>query len=827
MTSISQHSFLQATKGKIILGFLLAFFVLLMIWGLNNIAFNKILNTVESISAPNQRLKIVTQLSHQLVSLDQIQKNKALKNPGNYFYKETKSLKSSLDTLKTLYANDSSQLARIYSIQKLLAIRDKQFVEYLKVREGLISNKSFSDQVDKLNEMVGSRLRGADSAILTTKTTTSKTTVAPKPDDQSKGFLSRLFGKKKAEVYQIINEEFQIKRDTLSGITEDSIIRSVSNSIQAITAEHQLKSKRFLKRETVLAEANAKLTGEIFGILKQVENEAVKQINKDGLQATEFVNKEIKQIGYILLFFFIFTGALLYFILTDISKSNRYRKELELAKEEAEYYGKTKQRFLSNMSHEIRTPLQSILGYSELVRRQETPEKKDLDAIYQSSVHLLQIVNEVLDYSRIVSGEFTLNKINFNISILLNEVVSAMQPLAKHKSILLLKDFDLEENCMVIGDAFRLKQILYNLLGNAIKFTLKGEVKLSVSYKEQGENCYFSFTVQDTGVGFDEKHVERIFKEFEQVDFPEKVAINQSGTGLGLSIVNSLLQLQNGRINVKSKKGEGTTFNFQLTYQKGAVLSGEYVDQIVPVVSVLGKVWMIDDDRLILDLCEMIFKEHHLDYRTFNNATEVLDADLDDEVKYVLIDMRLPEISGDELCRILKEKMADDVKFYAITAQVLPDERESVLSAGFDGLILKPFRTEDLLSIFERKEAVTIEQEDVPFDPSVIEKMTFGNQELLRKIMLRFKQDCKADAHELEQLMVENDQPKCRLIAHRLAGRIAQIGAKTLAFDFRELELSISEQPLLTDTQIVQIKLLLSKLRNLMAQLDSRIYEMP
>jgi len=826
MASISQHRFLQATKGKIILGFLLAFLVLLMVWGLNQVAFKKILTTVDDISAPNDRLRTVTNLTHQLASLDQTQKDLALKKPGNLsnFYKESKKIKLGLDTLKNLYSNDSSQLKRLQSIQNLLGVRDKQFVEYLKVREGLVNNKSFSEQVDKLNEMVGSRLRNADSAVLTTKTTTSTTTVAPEDEEKSRGFFNRLFGKKKSEVYKIINEELEIKRDTLQGASEDSIIRSMEGSLQNIAIEQQVKSQRFIKREAVLAEANTKLTQQMLNILKEVESEVVEQISQNGTEAKALVNQEIKQIGYILIAFFVFTGVLLYFILTDISRSNTYRRELELAKDEAEYHGKAKQRFLSNMSHEIRTPLQSILGYAEVVKQQENANKKDLDAIYQSSVHLLQIVNEVLDYNRIVSGELSLEVTRFNIRKLLEEVFDAMHPLAEKKGLLLVKDFDLENLSYIEGDAFRLKQVLFNLIGNAVKFTLKGEVVFSVSCKQQGDDLYFNFVIKDTGIGFSEDNIEKIFNEFEQVDFPEKNQINQTGSGLGLSIVKSLIESQGGRINVSSKEGVGTTFTFHLKYKIAENLETELDTKTVAEINNEGKVWVIDDDRLILDLCGMIFTSQAINYQAFGNADEVLAMPIDTDLKYVLIDMRLPGISGVELCQQLRTKLAKDVKFYAITAQVLPDEREGVLKAGFDGLIMKPFRAEDLLSIFDRK---PISSTNATFDLSALHKMTGGNEELMARILNRFKTDSANDIFELKEALTKGDDAKTSLIVHRFAGRIGQIGAKDLGLAFRQMEQNIADTDAITEAQKAEIQSLIIRLERLVEDLDQQSYAMP
>ncbi|GGI28309.1 hybrid sensor histidine kinase/response regulator [Pedobacter mendelii] len=752
------------------------------------------LNTVEEISAPNDRLRIVNDLSHKIARLDQLQRDEAFNKQGNYsFLKESRKLRLSLDTLRKLYTGDSLQLVRIKSIKSLLVERDKQFVSYLQVRETLVNTKSFSDEVKKLNELVATRGRKTDSAVLTTETTTSTTTVAPEEDEKSRGFLSKLFGKKKADVYKIINEEFKVKRDTLNAKAEDSVMKSMTGSLKNIEIEQRQKSQKFLKREADLSNASNALTNQMLQILREVEGQAVAQVDLNGIQAKEVVNDGITQITAIIITFFLITVILLYLILTDITRSNKYRRQLELAKDEAEYHGKAKQRFLSNMSHEIRTPLQSILGYAELISQQDNPKKKDVDAIYQSSIHLLQIVNEVLDYNRIISGEFSFNNQVFDVKKVLDEVISVMRPLAEQKSLKLIVDLDLPGTEFIKGDAFRLKQILFNLLGNAVKFTLKGEISLKVSCKKQADNLHFNFKIKDTGIGFEEKDVSKIFNEFEQIESSERYVLNQTGTGLGLPIVKSLIEGQGGRIHVKSKPGVGTTFNIYLTYLETSERINDALDLEHYAIINPGTVWIIDDDKLILNLCGLIFEKNKIPYKSFSQVADILQEETTANLKYVLVDMRLPEMTGLELCHILKKKLPENIKFYAITAQVLPEEREIVLSEGFDGLIMKPFRAEDLLSIFDKTEILTEQPE---YDFSSIEKMTFGDKEVLEKILNRFKQDCVDDAKELKLYLEENNQDKCRLIVHRLAGRTAQMGAKTLATAFRLLEIEIAQKGL-------------------------------
>ncbi|WP_443937584.1 ATP-binding response regulator [Pedobacter sp. MW01-1-1] len=778
--------------------------------------------TVEQISKPNIRLRMVNDLSHKVAQLDQLQRTEAFNKQGDYgFIKESRKLRASLDTLSKLYQGDTEQLRRIKLIKGLLLDRDKQFLMYLQVRETLVNTESFSSEVQKLSELVGEQGRRTDSAVLTTESTTSTTTLAPEQPEKSRSFLSKLFGKKKAEVYKIINEEFKIKRDTLNAKAEDSIMVDINAALKNIEVEQRQKSAKFLKREAELNTASNVLTKQMLRILREVETEAVTQADLNNAQAKEVVGNGITQITSIIVVFLLITVVLLFLILTDITKSNRYRKALENAKDEAEYHGKAKQRFLSNMSHEIRTPLQSIIGYAELISEVEKPEKKDINAIYQSSIHLLQIVNEVLDYNRIISGEVRFVRQVFDLKKLLNEVVDVMHPLAEQKSLKLITQFDLEGVLCVKGDAFRLKQILFNLLGNAIKYTLKGEVKLAVSAKQQGEDLHFNFVIEDTGIGFAKKDISRIFNEFEQIDSLAHQAINQSGTGLGLPIVKSLIENQEGRIYVKSKEGKGTTFTIFLKYEHTSEKLQEVFTPEEYQFIHTGRVWIVDDDSLIRNLCELIFEKNKIPYRSFGTVGEVLKEQPGSDLKYVLLDMRLPEMTGLELFHLLKKKVDENVRFYAITAQVLPEEREIILSEGFDGIILKPFKAEDLLHIFEKVES----QPEIPeYDFSSIEKMTFGDPHVFRKILTSFKEDCIADAEQLSIGMIKNEADECRLVVHRLAGRTAQMGAKKLAEKFRDLELAIVKYGLTEDLK-KSIHVQLQKLNNLMLHIEQMEFQ--
>ncbi|MDB5020324.1 MAG: ATP-binding region ATPase domain protein, partial [Pedobacter sp.] len=548
---------------------MLACCALVLAWTVSRVAFTEMLNTVENITAPNERLRIVHDLAGKITSMDQLQKKQALKNPGNYssFFKQSKQMRKVLDTLKHLYAQDTLQLLRIASIEQLLVQRDKQFVNYLKVREVLVNNKPLSRQMKKFNALVAKNAAQPDSTVVTTEKKTLTTTLIPEQKD-TRGFLGKIFSRKKreeeAKSFRIVNEE-NVKRDTIALSNNGKIAKDLKRSLRAIENAQKQKSERFLDKEAELTNANTELVNQMLTILRKVETEAVTQIELNSIQAKSVVNTGISRISIIMLVFFGLTVILLYFILTDITKSIRYRKALEAARDEAEFHGRAKQRFLSNMSHEIRTPLQSIIGYAELIRQQIRPERKDIDAIYYSSEHLLQIVNEVLDYNRIVSGKFTFAEQTFAIRSLLEEVILILRPQAEKKNLRLNTALDLDHLGYISGDPFRLKQILLNLLGNAIKFTAEGEVLLSVFYKRKGSDLHFTFVVKDTGMGFSEQDALHIFGEFEQ---SESTGSNvKEGSGLGLAIVKALVEGQGGRIYAKSKQGQGSIFTVYLRFK--------------------------------------------------------------------------------------------------------------------------------------------------------------------------------------------------------------------------------------------------------------------
>jgi signal transduction histidine kinase len=533
-SDVSPFGFVNSVKGKIILASLLACLLAILAWKTTEQAFTTLLDSFDSISAPNNKLRLIHEISMKMNRMEQVQAFVDKRNnANNNFLNESKSLDRKIDTLKDLYPDRPSQLKRLNTLKRLLDDRDKLYVDYLNIRSGLINYKQFARQVELLHDMVNKSAAQTDSVVTTSVKKTATTTYYPPAPEKTTeknhpGFFKRLFGHNKASVvvtdsqttqpYSVVDSELKEKKDTIALAMRDSMLMGVGKVIQNMEHTRKKSSALFVHKESMLDRTNAKIVHQIQLILKKIEAEALAQSNASSAAAKQVVKNSVQRIALIMGLFFLFICLLVYLILRDVTRINRYRKQVELAKDEAEYHALAKHRFLSNMSHEIRTPLQSILGYTELIKNEDYPRQENIEAIYNSSNHLLHIVNEVLDYNRILSGKFTFTREAFDIRAVLSEVVSVMRPQASNKQIDLKTRFDFSVEHIVFGDEFRLRQILYNLVGNAIKFTHKGEVSLEVTSFRTGQRINLRFDISDTGVGLSANDCDRIFVEFEQAD---------------------------------------------------------------------------------------------------------------------------------------------------------------------------------------------------------------------------------------------------------------------------------------------------------------------
>jgi len=806
---------------------LLACLLAVLAWKTTEKAFATLLDSFDTVTAPNDKLRLIHEISMKMNRMEQVQAFVDKKNnSNNNFLKETQKLGQKIDTLKNLYPDRPTQLKRLNTLKRLLDDRDKLYVDYLNIRSGLINYKQFARQVEQLHDMVNKSAAQTDSMVTTSVKKTNTTTYYPPVPEKTTeanhpGFFKRLFGGHKVTTatvdsqtrqqgYSVVDSELREKKDTIALAMRDSMLMGVGKVIRNMENTRQKSSALFVHRESMLDRTNAKIVRQIQLILKRIEAEALAQSNASSLAAKQVVKDSVKRIGLIMGLFFLFICLLVYLILRDVTRINRYRKQIELAKEEAEFHALAKHRFLSNMSHEIRTPLQSILGHTELVKNENYPRPENIEAIYNSSNHLLHIVNEVLDYNRILSGKFTFTHEAFDIRVLLSEVLSVMRPQAANKHIDLKTHFDLSTDHLVFGDEFRLRQILYNLVGNAIKFTDEGEVRLAVTSFRSGQRTNLRFDISDTGVGLSASDCDRIFGEFEQA---EGNLQNKNGTGLGLAITKQLVELQNGSIWVKSKLGEGSCFTFEMPFEIAPEYSGsktavaELVEADYP-----GKIWIVDDDPFIVDLVSQWTARNGISCRGFGSPAEILNTAWDNDVEILLIDIRMPQMSGIELCHLMRPKISSGTHICALTAQVMPEEHQIALKGGFDSILTKPFTEKELLDMLKMQRRNKPVKE-FTLDQKTIEKLTFGDPAMGTGILKRFADDSTNDIVTLRDMLSTGDAKSVVLLLHRIAGRTAQIGNKPLAGKFRIIEVRLHNNDSFSENDANEISGLLNQLQ--------------
>ncbi len=459
------------------------------------------------------------------------------------------------------------------------------------------------------------------------------------------------------------------------------------------------------------------------------------------------------------------------------------------------------------MSHEIRTPLQSIIGFAEHLRSENRKENDAVEAIHSSSEHLLHIVNEVLDYSRISSGNFTLARESFSLKRVIREVESAMRIQAEKKGLVLVLDMEQASDVTIVGDAFRLRQILYNLLGNAIKFTTRGFVRLSVttrSFPDGKIGCLFE--IMDTGIGIRKEDIQKIFNQFEQAD--TSITRNFGGTGLGLTIVKSLVEAQGGKLTVDSEPGRGSTFMVSITYD---LSTGKETEQRKERTSEIqasantGMVLVVDDDPMILRLCGLILKKHKIKHVLFNDPKKLLHETPDPAVTHILMDIRMPGINGVELCQALSGKYGANTRFVALTAHVFEQEKQALYDKGFHRVLSKPFHEDDLVKLLgvEELNSEPVQQlessEGIDLEP--LRKITLYDEHLLHSVVEQFREETMAELAMLDEAVNSGERKVIREIIHKLAGRVGQVGVLSLSLKLRETEVRIEKGMSLTDLE--------------------------
>ncbi len=386
----------------------------------------------------------------------------------------------------------------------------------------------------------------------------------------------------------------------------------------------------------------------------------------------------------------------------NITDLKRNEQDLIAAKEKAEESDRLKSAFLANMSHEIRTPMNGIIGFSDMLNKNnlsETKRESYIKIIRDSSHQLLHIVNDVLDISKLETGEVGINEDTVNLNDILAKLFSFFNPKTKDKNLMLISQPGLHSKESIIKtDHTKLKQILSNLLSNAIKFTDKGHVKFG--YEVINEKL--QFFVEDTGIGIPKNMHETIFERFRQVDY--NFERQYGGTGLGLSICRKLIELLNGKIRVESEPGKGTTFYFTVPFVKAFEQTEREPAKEQPANEITGKqTILIAEDEIInyIYLNELLEDKNFTTLHAHNGKHAVDLCNAHPEISAVLMDIKMPVMNGFDATRQIKQ-LRPELPVIAQTAYAMTEDREKALQSGCNDYLSKPVNKTDLLEILSK-----------------------------------------------------------------------------------------------------------------------------
>lgn len=491
---------------------------------------------------------------------------------------------------------------------------------------------------------------------------------------------------------------------------------------------------------------------------------------------------------------------------TDISEQKLLLENLEAARRNAEKSAKAKETFLTNMSHEIRTPLNVIIGMIREIGKESLSEsqKNYLKHSEASAYHLLSIINNVLDMSKIEAGEFKLDIKDFSMSAVLSNVKSILTSRANGKKInFSVISSDLIHRALK-GDSLRLSQVLINLLGNSIKFTDEGFVKLSVSViDDNDETQVLLFEISDSGIGMSEDFQQNLFDKFSQ----ENALSNRSyeGTGLGMSISKEIIELMGGSIALKSRKGVGTEISFRIEFPVGIEDNLIRIDKNTRNFDISStKVLIVEDNEMNRFIAKQSLVQAKCIIDEAENGVAAVEKVRKNSYDIILMDIQMPVMDGVEATKIIRNELNIKTPVIALTANAFKHDIDLYLSIGMNDFLIKPYKEEDLYSKIENncrlfksknsngnidtnKSELDVRQTKL-YSTSQLRIIANGDDNFVETMLLMFKNIANNSIEQFKDALQQNDVERIRKIAHKIKPSLDNLEVNVLHNEIRALE---------------------------------------
>ena len=641
-------------------------------------------------------------------------------------------------------------------------------------------------------------------------------TVVSRP--KKKGFFRRL-----GEVFAPSQKDTTVQVKTSMEFATDTVLEaynpadSLHEKLRAVAQQKKVGNTVAQQRKRKLQRLDHLLTARIDSLLKDYEVETLARARAEAENQQAIRYRSTRIIGGIAIGAVLLSAFFLILIGRDITRSNRYRRELEEARRRAEDLLATREKLMLAITHDFKAPLGSIMGYADLLSRLTVDERQHfyLDNMKTSSEHLLKLVVDLLDFHRLDLHKAEINRISFHPSRLLEEICVSFEPLTTAKGLTLNNSIAPELDDTFICDPLRLRQIITNLLSNAVKFTEQGSVTMTARY----ENRKLVVAIADTGKGMTPSDCKRIFQEFTRLPGAQ----GKEGFGLGLSIVRMLVQLLEGTIDVDSVPGKGSVFTLYIpifpvskadnsksaTDNDADLLANDEAHSSFSIPhSSLKKLLLIDDDRIQLTLTAAMLQQSGISSVSCIQVDELLDALRTDTFDILLTDVQMPAMNGFELLQLLRASnipQARTIPVIAVTARsdMKPEE---FTAHGFAGCLHKPFTMTELLHVAGGNEELRMKNEELPCgetvqsdSSSLISRSSFSfsaltafagdDPDAARSILESFSTETHLNAERLQRAVEAKHTDEVAAVAHKMIPLFTLIGALRLVDVLKELEI--------------------------------------
>lgn len=784
-------------------------FLTVVITGISGyLGLRNIVAEVSHSSEPELKLTLVKEVVSDISEAENNIKSYTLTRDVKYlspFYNSILIADKNFTDLKELTKDNAAQLEAIEEMEELVDEKYSVLNEMLT----LYPDENIKNELAKISVKIANETQQLNAEQQKHDHIQTPADAQPK----KKTFLQRLFAKpeKSLAVDSSVIEKHQ-KAELQS---HKQLRENINKEIEQVNKQHIEQRNIIKQKELALVERSGNLTLRIGELFNDIENIEKGIIAKKIAQATE----RAKQTNRLVALFCIMAGLSLIIVcfvsLNYVHKKRKYEKFLEDKKNHAELLAHSKEIFLANMSHEIRTPMNAISGFTNQILKTEltAEQREQLKIVQKSNEHLIRIVNDILDYSKMEAGKFNFEHSSFNPDKVLKEVIDLTRPLLKNDKVKISYNVTGQMPEFVVGDAVRLKQIVLNLLSNSIKFTEQGEVSISAGFTNTTDGkLLLNLKVNDTGIGIAKDKIKEIFGEFQQAD--ATIYYKYGGTGLGLPITKKLVELQNGNINIESIEGKGTTTSIQIPYTESKAGTVFFKENGKPVtvderfLKTL-KVLIADDDEYNRKLLNVILRKWNADVKEARNGKEVLEELMKNPYDILLLDIRMPEMNGIEAAqkiRKLKDLAKAETPIIALTAVTTEEKKRSCIEAGINDFLSKPFKEEDLfkkivnLTDLENSEYIHKDinqpnsraemknEKNNLFSLEELRQLSNGDEKFVEEMINIFIKTTTEGMNAIEKALDKKEYHTIAEYTHKLSPPCRHMGADELYTKFKTIE---------------------------------------